>query len=91
MQTNLTTLIAQADAAQTGAGGLGLLIQHLLAALIFSLLGVVILALCVWVMSRLTPFSMMKEIEEDQNTALAIVMGAVLIGMSMIIAAAIRG
>jgi uncharacterized membrane protein YjfL (UPF0719 family) len=32
-----------------------------------------------------------KEIEHDQNTALGIVMGSVIIGMSIIIAAAIIG
>jgi putative membrane protein len=35
------------------------------------------------------PFSLRKEIEEDQNTALAIIIGSVIIGMSIIIAAAI--
>lgn len=68
-----------------------LLIRHLLAALIFSVFGVLTLALCVWIMGRLSPFSLAKEIEEDHNTAAAIVMGAVLLGMSIIIAAAILG
>jgi len=38
---------------------------------------------------KLSPFSVRKEIEEDQNTALAIILGSVLIGLSIIIAAAI--
>jgi uncharacterized membrane protein YjfL (UPF0719 family) len=37
------------------------------------------------------PFSVVKEIEQDQNTALGIIIGSVLIGMSIIIAAAIYG
>jgi hypothetical protein len=32
-----------------------------------------------------------KEIEEDQNTALAVVIGAVIIGIAIVIAAAIQG
>jgi putative membrane protein len=40
-------------------------------------------------MKTLMPFSLRKEIEEDQNTALAIIIGSVIIGMSIIIAAAI--
>jgi uncharacterized membrane protein YjfL (UPF0719 family) len=64
---------------------------HLLAAVIFSLVGVAVLALCFKLMSKLSPFSIKKEIEEDQNVALAIIMGAVIIGLSIIIAAAIMG
>lgn len=65
--------------------------QHLLAVVIFSLVGVVVLGACFWVMKRMMPFSVTKEIEEDQNTALAIIIAAVIIGMSIIIAAAIHG
>ncbi len=65
--------------------------EHLLAAVIFSLVGVAVLAVCFKLMSKLSPFSIKKEIEEDQNVALAIIMGAVIIGMSIIIAAAIMG
>ena len=65
--------------------------EHLLAAVIFSLVGVGVLAVCFKLMSKLSPFSIKKEIEEDQNVALAIIMGSVIIGMSIIIAAAILG
>jgi uncharacterized membrane protein YjfL (UPF0719 family) len=41
--------------------------------------------------SFLAPFSLRKEIEEDHNTALAILIGAVIIGLSIIISAAIGG
>jgi putative membrane protein len=85
----LATLIAQADSEiSSGSSALG---YHLAAAFIFSVFGVLTLALCVWIMGRLSPFSLVKEIEEDHNTAAAIVMGAVLLGMSIIIAAAIVG
>lgn len=69
----------------------GRLWVHLLAAVIFSLVGVAVLALCFKLMNKFSPFSLKKEIEEDQNVALAIIMGAVIIGMSIIIAAAIMG
>ena len=65
--------------------------EHLLAAVIFSLVGVAVLVVCFKLMSKLSPFSIKKEIEEDQNTALAIIMGSVIIGMSIIFAAAIQG
>jgi putative membrane protein len=37
------------------------------------------------------PFSVKKEIEEDHNTSLAIIIGAIIIGIAMIISAAIQG
>jgi len=85
----LTTLIAQSESVDTS--GTSALAYHLAAAFVFSVFGVLTLALCVWTMGRLSPFSLVKEIEEDHNTAAAIVMGAVLLGMSIIIAAAIVG
>ena len=65
--------------------------EHLLAAIIFSLIGIAVLGVCFKLMSKLSPFSIKKEIEEDQNVALAVIMGAVIIGMSIIIGAAIVG
>ena len=65
--------------------------EHLLAAVVFALVGITVLGVCFKLMSKLSPFSIKKEIEEDQNVALAVIMGAVIIGMSIIIAAAILG
>ncbi len=67
------------------------LVQHIFSSLIFSAIGVVIFAVAFFVMSKVAPFSIRKEIEEDQNTALAIVMGSVIIGIALIIAAAVFG
>lgn len=67
------------------------LISHLKTAGVFALMGLVIMGL-VWILIvKIVPFSMRKEMEEDQNIALGIVMGSVLLGMSIIIAAAIHG
>ena len=40
---------------------------------------------------KVAPFSIRKEIEEDQNTSLGIIIGAVILGISMIISAAVQG
>ena len=40
---------------------------------------------------KVLPFSLRKEIEIDQNTALGIVLGSLILGISIIIAAAIHG
>ncbi|MAC28960.1 MAG: hypothetical protein CMN31_12110 [Sandaracinus sp.] len=42
-------------------------------------------------MAKISPFSVRKEIEEDQNTALAVVMGSVILGIALIVAAAMLG
>lgn len=58
---------------------------------IYSILGTVILCLAFWFIETVLPFSMKKEIEEDENTSLGIILGAFIIGISLIIAAAIQG
>jgi putative membrane protein len=58
---------------------------------VFVLLGLIVFALAFLVIAKATPFSVRKEIEEDQNVALAIVIGAVILGSAIIIAAAVHG
>lgn len=67
------------------------LLGHLISAVVFAVLGLMTFAAAMWIIVRVSPFSVRKEIEEDQNTALAIIVGATLIGISLIIAAAIQG
>jgi len=50
-------------------------VMQLLLTLLYSGVGVVIFILAFWLVGRLTPFSVRKEIEEDQNVALGIVLG----------------
>jgi putative membrane protein len=58
---------------------------------IFTAFGLLIFGIAYFIILKATPFSIRKEIEEDQNIALAVVIGAVIIGISLIIAAAIQG
>lgn len=64
-------------------------IHHLLLTVLYSGVGVAVFAVTLYLMSILSPFSIKKEIEEDQNTALGIIMGSILIGLALIISAAI--
>jgi uncharacterized membrane protein YjfL (UPF0719 family) len=57
--------------------------------LALSGLGVIIFAVVFFIMVKITPFSVIKEIEEDQNTALAILFGSVFISLAIIISAGI--
>lgn len=58
-------------------------------ALLFAVVGLVVFGIAFVVMEKLTPFSIRKEIETDQNSALAIVIAAVILGLAHIIAHAI--
>ena len=58
---------------------------------VFAAIGLAVFGLAFWLIVKIAPFSVKKEIEDDQNTALAIIIAGVLIGISLIIAAAISG
>jgi putative membrane protein len=59
-------------------------------ALIYSILGILIFILAFVVIDKVTPFHLWKEIVEDKNVALAILIGAMSIGICIIIAAAVH-
>jgi uncharacterized membrane protein YjfL (UPF0719 family) len=59
--------------------------------LCFGLIGMLLFALAFFVIVKITPFSIRKEIEDDQNTSLAILIGSVIIGIGLIVAAAVHG
>ena len=66
------------------------LIRPLLMTAIFSVAGVVLLAVCFWIIVKLSPFSVRREIEEDQNVALGIIIGSLIIAIAVIVSAAIH-
>jgi putative membrane protein len=66
-------------------------LQAVLNVVLYTFLGLVLFALAFFLMGKVAPFSIRKEIEEDQNIALAIVMASVVIGIAMIIVAAVSG
>jgi len=65
------------------------LLEVLVTTLIFVSIGIVFFAVAYFVLSRI--FNIHKEIEEDQNIALGVVIGSIMIGIAIIIAAAIHG
>lgn len=65
------------------------LVEVLVTTLIFVFIGLVIFAIAYGILSRI--FHIHKEIEEDHNTALGIVIGSIMIGLALIISAAIQG
>ncbi len=65
--------------------------NHLIATVVYAAVGVVIFAIAYKVIEKILPFSLQKELTEDDNTAVGVLMGSVMIGLAIIIAAAIHG
>lgn len=65
------------------------LVEVLVTTLIFVFIGLVIFSIAYGILSRI--FHIHKEIEEDHNTALGIVIGSIMIGLALIISSAIQG
>jgi len=59
-------------------------------ALIYAVLGIVIFVVSFMVLDKMTPYALWKEIVEEKNVALAILVGAMSIGMCIIIASAVH-
>ncbi len=64
--------------------------KYVLASVIFSLVGIFILGICFWFFEKITPENLWKEIIDEHNVALAIVAGAFMIAMAIIIGSAIH-
>ena len=79
------------------AGNLALVVKFdelaetLVTTLIFVLIGLIFFAVSFFILDRTMPYSVHKEIEEDQNTALGLIIGSMMLGIALIIAAAIHG
>lgn len=71
--------------------GIHINLNEIVNALVYTGIGVVVFAIAFTIMTKVVPFSMRKEIEEDQNTSLGIIVGSVIIGLAIVIAAAVHG
>ena len=65
-------------------------VAQLVSTVVYACVGIVIFCISIVIIEKVTPFSVRKEIEEDQNTALGIIIGSVFIGLAIILSAAIR-
>ena len=65
--------------------------RSVVATITYCFIGIVMFAISFAIIRFISPFSLRKEIEEDQNVALAVLIGAVIIGLSIIIASAVGG
>lgn len=66
-------------------------IQSIFTAVLFSSIGIAMFVVALRIFDRITPGNFWRELLEEDNVALAIVVGAVALGISTIVAAAIHG
>jgi putative membrane protein len=63
---------------------------NIINALVFALLGILIFVIAFIVLDKLTPYHLWKEIVQEHNIALAILVGSLSMGICLIIAAAVH-
>ena len=64
--------------------------KYIIASLVYSVIGIIVLFLTFWVIEKITPENLWKEILEKQNMALAVVFAAFIIAIALIISSAIH-
>jgi putative membrane protein len=65
-------------------------LKDVVAALLYSSIGIVIFCLAFIIVDKLTPYDLWRELIEKKNTALALVVAGIAVGICLIIAAAIH-
>jgi putative membrane protein len=65
-------------------------LSSVLNSVVFAAIGIVIFVIFFVVLDWITPYDLWKELNEEKNVALAIVVGAVALGLCIIIASAIH-
>ena len=66
-----------------------IVLAEVLATVFYVVLGMVMLGISWKAIEWLTPFSLRKEIEDDQNLAIAVLIGSLFISISLLIGAVI--
>ena len=59
-----------------------------LGSILYAVIGVVVFWVCFIIVDKITPYDLWREIVEKQNQALALVVAAMCLGISIIVAAA---
>jgi putative membrane protein len=69
---------------------MGIQLTNVENAILYAAIGIVIFASAFLVIDKVTPYNLWKEIVQEHNTALAILLGAMSLGICVIIASAIH-
>ena len=65
-------------------------LAEIVSTIVYSAIGLLLFLVSWLIIEMLTPFSLRKEIEEDQNLALAVLIGSVFIALAILISSVIR-
>ncbi|WP_343532380.1 DUF350 domain-containing protein [Pedobacter sp.] len=65
-------------------------IKYIIASVVYSFIGILVLIVSFWIIEKITPENLWKEILDKQNKALAIVFAAFIIAIAIIISSAIH-
>ena len=66
-------------------------IPHIIAAVVYSVLGFILLVIAFFVLDLISPGHLWNDIVKEKNTALGILVGSIIISLGIIIASAIHG
>ena len=69
---------------------MGIQINNVVNAIVYAAMGIVIFSGAFLVLDKITPYNLWKEIVQEHNLALAILLGAMSLGLCVIIAAAVH-
>jgi len=69
---------------------MGIQLTNVVNAIVYAGIGIVIFGLAFLIIDKFTPYNLWKEIVQEHNTALAILLGALSLGICVIIAAAVH-
>jgi putative membrane protein len=65
-------------------------VSNVVNAIVYAAIGIVIFAASFVILDKATPYNLWKEIVQEHNVALAILLGAMSLGICVIIAAAVH-
>ena len=69
---------------------MGIQLTNVVNAIVYAGIGIVIFGLAFLIIDKFTPYNLWKEIVQEHNTALAILLGTMSLGLCVIIAAAVH-
>jgi putative membrane protein len=69
---------------------MGIQLTNVVNAILYAGIGILIFGLAFLIIDKFTPYNLWKEIVQEHNTALAILLGAMSLGICVIIAAAVH-
>jgi putative membrane protein len=69
---------------------MGIQLTNVVNAIVYAAIGIVIFGGAFLIIDKFTPYNLWKEIVQEHNTALAILLGAMSLGICIIIASAVH-